>query len=175
MKRSELHPMPMYFDRYIHLTDDVELFEALQISFQELEHAPVDKWKALGDKVYAPDKWTIKDLLQHLIDTERIFGYRVLAFSRKEPQKMLGFDEVLYAKNANANHRTIDELYDELKIVRLSFIQLYKSFTNEMLHTIGKGSTTEYSVISMGFMIAGHQRWHFKVVEEKYFPLLKSN
>lgn len=173
MKRSELNPMPNYFDRYINLAEDVELFDALQISLQELENAPIDKWKALGDKVYAPDKWTIKDLLQHLIDTERIFGYRMLAFARKEPQKMLGYDEELYARNANANHRTIEDLLAELKIGRLSFIQLYKSFTDEMLHTIGKGYSSEYSVISMGFMIAGHQRWHFKVLEEKYYPLLE--
>jgi len=172
MKRSELNPMPEYFDRYINMADDVELMDALHISMEELENAPVDKWKALGDKVYAPGKWTVKDLLQHLIDTERVFDYRVVAFARKDPQRMLGYDEALYAANAHAQQRTIDDLLEELKAVRLSTIYMYRSFTEEMLLTIGKGYSIEYSVASMGFMIPGHQRWHFRVLEEKYFPLL---
>lgn len=173
MKRSELNPMPKYFDRYIALADDVEMMEALQASLQELKNAPLDKWKALGDKIYAPGKWTVKDLLQHLIDTERVFDYRVTAFARKDTQKMLGFDEELFGRNADANRRSIDDLYEELIILRTSTILLFKSFTDDMLQTIGKGCNSEYSVVSMGFMLPGHQRWHFKVLEERYFPLLE--
>lgn len=172
MKRSELNPMPPYFDRYINLADDVELKDALRISLQELENAPVDKWKALGDRVYAPGKWTVKDLLQHLIDTERVFDYRATSFARKDEQKMLGFDEELFSKNAAANRRSIDELCEELILLRKSTILLFNSFTEEMLQTIGKGYSSEYSVASIGFMTPGHQRWHFKVLEERYFPLL---
>ena len=113
MTRSQLHPMPEYFDRYINMTDDVTLFEAFEISLQELKNAPIDKWKALGDRVYAPGKWTVKDLLQHLIDTERIFCYRALAFSRNEPNKMLSYDEDLYAEQADANRRTIEDIMEE--------------------------------------------------------------
>ncbi len=172
MKRSELNPMPKYFDRYINLTDDVEVVDALQISLEELKNAPIDKWKALGDKVYAPGKWTVKELLQHMIDADRIFMYRALAFARIDRQKLLGFDEELYAKNSNANQRTIDDLFDELVIVRKSFISLFKSFTNDMLQTIGSSYNSEYSVISIGFSMAGHQRWHLKILEERYFPLI---
>ncbi len=172
MKRSEINPMPNYFDRYINLVDDVELNEALKISMQELDNIPTDKWKALGDKVYAPGKWTVKDLLQHIIDTERIFTYRALAFARKDGQKLLGFDEELYAENANTNIRTIDDLLEELKVVRQSFILLFKSFSEEVLQTIGSGYSGDYSVAAIGFLIAGHQRWHFNVLKEKYLPLL---
>lgn len=172
MKKSALNPMPKYFDRYIALADDLEHMVCLQLSLQELENAPIEKWKALGDKVYAPGKWTVKDLLQHLIDTERVFSYRVVSFARKDEQKMLGFDEELFAKNSNANNRTIDDLLEELIAVRKAYILMYKSFTDEMLQTIGNGYSSTYSVISMAFMIAGHQRWHFKVLEEKYFPLI---
>jgi hypothetical protein len=172
MKRSELNPMPKYFDRYIALADDVELMDALQISLEELENAPVDKWKALGERVYEPGKWTIKDLLQHMIDTERVFAYRAMSFARQDTQRMLGFDEDLFSANAQANRRTIDELYEEWLHVRKSYILMFKSFTDEMLLTIGNAYSSEYSVASMGFMIPGHQRWHFKVLEERYFPLL---
>jgi DinB superfamily len=174
MKKSDIKKMPEYFDRYIHLTDDVTYLEALAISLKELENAPIEKWKALGDKVYAEGKWTIKDILQHYIDTERVFTYRMTAFARKDGQTMLGFDEEVYAKNANANRRTLEDLLDELILVRKGYIAMYKSFTPEMLQTSGKGfNGAEYSVLAMAFMMAGHQRWHFKILEERYYPLLE--
>lgn len=173
MNKSDITKMPEYFDRYIDLTDDLTYMEALQLSLTELENLPIEKWKALGEQIYAPGKWTAKDVLQHLIDTERVFTYRMTAFSRSDSQKMLAFDEDLYAQNADANRRNIDDLVAELILVRKSFIALYQSFSPEMLLRSGKGyNGLEYSVLSIGFMIPGHQRWHFKVVEERYFPLL---
>jgi hypothetical protein len=176
MKKSDIKKIPEYFDRYINLTDDVTYIEAIEMSLEELKNAPIERWKELGDKVYQQDKWTVKDILQHLIDTDRVFAYRVTAFSRNEPLKMLPFDEELYAKNALANQRTINDLIEELILVRHSFLALYKSFTSEMLQKEGFGFTgSTYSVLSMGFMIPGHQRWHFKVIEDKYLPLLLVN
>lgn len=173
MQKSAITKMPEYFDRYIHLTDDLPFMEVLQTSLKELENLPIEKWKALGEQIYAPGKWTLKDILQHLIDTERVFTYRMTAFSRNDAQKMLGFDEDLYANNAEANRRSVEDLVAELILVRKNYIALYTSFTPEMLLKSGKGyNDSEYSVLSMAFMIPGHQRWHFKIVEERYFPLL---
>jgi DinB superfamily len=175
MRKTEVKKMPQYFDRYINLTDDVDHIEALAISLHELENFPKEKWEALGDKVYAPGKWTAKDILQHYIDTERVFTYRMTAFARNDKQTMLPFDEEKYAQHTNANNRTINDLLDELILVRKGYIALYKSFTDEMLMRSGKGfNGTEYCVLSMAFMIAGHQRWHIKVVEEKYYSLLEN-
>lgn len=173
MKRSELNHMPNYFDRYINKADDVELLDALQISLEELQNVPLDKWKALGNKVYAEGKWTLKQLLQHTIDTERVFVYRATAFARKDPQRMISFDEDLYANNATVTHRKLEEVLEEAILLRKSSIALYKSFTEEMLNTIGKSFNSEYSVAAIGFVIAGHQRWHFEVLEERYYPLLE--
>ncbi len=173
MKKSDIPKMPDYFDRYINLTDDVTHMEALATSLKELETAPIEKWKALGEKVYAPGKWTIKDILQHYIDTERVFTYRMTAFARMDGQKMLGYDEDKYATHAEAHRRTVEDLMEELILVRKNYIALYQSFTPEMLLRSGKAyNGSEYSVLSMAFMIAGHQRWHFRVLEEKYYPLL---
>lgn len=173
MKRSQLTPLPEYFDRYINKCDDVELLTAIQISIDELDNLPLDKWEALGDTVYAPDKWTVKDILQHLIDTERIFAYRVLAFSRNETQPLPSFDENVYAAAANATNRSLKELVDELRLVHQSYKALYESFTSAMLNKIGKGFKGQYSIASMGFCMPGHQRWHFKILEERYYPLLE--
>ena len=172
MKRSQLHPLPEYFDRYINLCDDVEIVQSIQTSIDELEKAPIEKWKALGDKAYAPGKWTIKDILQHLIDTERVFSYRSLAFARGESQLLPSFDEDGYAANAKANNRSIEELVEELKLSHQSLQAMYKSFTPEMLSKKGMGFKGEYSVAAIGFCMPGHQRWHWKVLEEKYYSLI---
>ena len=131
----------------------------------------MDKYKAIGDKVYAPGKWTIKDLFQHILDTERIFCYRALAISRGEEQKLLSYDEDLYAKNAHATNRNLDEIINELKLVRQTSIALFKSFTPEMLLKTGEGFKGKYSVLAIGFMLPGHQRWHVDVIKERYWEL----
>jgi hypothetical protein len=173
MKKSDITKMPEYFDRYINLTDDVSYVEALEISLTELRNAPLDKWKALEHKVYAEGKWTVKDILQHYIDTERVFTYRITAIARGDKQKMIPYDEDEYAAAATANRRTIDDLYEELLLIRQATIAMYKSFTPEMLLQEGNGfNGMLYSPLALGFMIAGHQRWHFRVLEERYYPLL---
>lgn len=172
MTRSQLNPMPLYFDRYINLCDDVELVEAIQTSIDELNHFPIETWKALGDRVYAPGKWTVKDILQHLIDTERIFSYRALAFARGETQPLTSFDEASYATSGQANTRSVESLVDELRSVHESFLKLVESFTPAMLQKAGVGFKGEYTVASIGFCMPGHQRWHMNVLKEKYYPLL---
>lgn len=172
MRKSDINPMPEYFDRYINLADDVELKEALAISAEELTHLPLEGWKAIGDKVYAPGKWTIKDILQHMIDTERIFAYRALCFARGEAARMPSFDEEEYGRNTNANQRTLEDLIEELKINRASFIALYNSFTDEMLLRTGLSFKGTYSVLAIGFITVGHQRWHINIIKDRYEGLV---
>lgn len=166
--------MPAYFDNYINMCDDVELLEAIKISIEEIRNFPLDKWKSLGDNVYAPGKWTIKDILQHIIDTDRIFSYRALAFARGETQQVPSFDEDTYAAEAKANLRSLESIVDELLVVRQSLLAMFQSFTPEMLKRSGNGFKGPYSVASVGFCMAGHQRWHIKVIEERYYPLLSA-
>ena len=97
MKRSEISPMPVYFEKYIELCEDVQYYDAIQQSIQDLRLVPLADWDQLGHKVYAPGKWTVKEILQHIIDTERIFMYRALAFARGESQQVPSFDENSYA------------------------------------------------------------------------------
>jgi hypothetical protein len=171
MKKSDIKIMPKYFDSYIDLIDDdLSVVEALEMSLQELNDAPLEKWRALGDRVYEVGKWTIKDLLQHCIDTERVFVYRILAIARGDQQKMTPFDEDEFAKNALANRRSLDEIVEELKLIRKSSIMMYKSFTNDMLLQNGHGyNGMQYGTLALGFMIAGHQKWHLTILEERYF------
>jgi hypothetical protein len=173
MKRSEINPLPTYFDRYIiQYEGNTTISEAIQKSIDDLDTLPLDKWKALGSQVYAPNKWTLKDILQHLIDTERIFTYRALAFARGDEQQLPPFDEDAYAASGDGNNRTFKDLLAELKWVHQSTKALFDSFSTDMLHKKGMGFKGEYSVASIGFTLAGHQKWHFKIIEERYLLLL---
>jgi hypothetical protein len=174
MKKTDIKKMPTYFDRYIHLAADVSVVASLQTSLIELENAPLDQWKALGERTYLAGKWTIKDMLQHFIDTERVFTYRITAIARGDKQRMIPYDEEVFAQNAQAIRRTIDDLLEELLLIRKATIKLYQSFTPDMLQQQGRGySGMEYCPLALGFMLAGHQRWHFRVLEEKYYPLIE--
>lgn len=173
MRKSDIKPMPEYFDRYIALADDVDHLEALKNSLNELENLPIAKWKALGDRVYAPGKWTAKDILQHYIDVERVFAYRITAIARGDKQGMLSFDEEDYARNTYANNREIEDLLDELLLVRKGTIALFNSLTDNMLLQIGNTyNGNHYSPLALAYIIAGHQRWHFRIIEERYFPMI---
>ncbi|MBE2216897.1 MAG: DinB family protein [Ignavibacteria bacterium] len=169
MKLSEISPKPEYYERYMNKCDDTELMQAIQTSIDELKKVPVKKWEQTGNKTYEPGKWTVKEIIQHLIDTERVFMFRALAFARGINQPALPFPQDDYAAASNANNRTVEDLIDELKIVRESLFALYGSFTPEMLNKTG--SLPHLSAAAIGFVLPGHQRWHFRVIEEKYCGL----
>jgi len=117
---------------------------------------------------YAEGKWTVKQVLQHMIDTERILGYRALCVSRKETIALPGFDEDSYAANAPATHRTLDDLKGEFVMLRASTDMLLLSFTEEQLLCRGIASNNPTTVNSLCFVIIGHALHHIKVLKERY-------
>jgi hypothetical protein len=142
------------------------------ILVQQYNERIIEAWNAIPTEkinfAYAPDKWTIKQMLQHVIDTERIFAYRALVIARKEPAALLGFDENEYAKNATASHRNWKEMIAEWKIVRQSTNILFGSFTEEDLKQKGTASNLPISVNALGFIIFGHALHHLHVLKERY-------
>lgn len=142
------------------------------ILVQQYNDRIIEAWNAIPTEkinfAYAPDKWTIKQMLQHVIDTERIFAYRALAIARREPAALLGFDENEYAKNATASQRNWKEMIAEWKIVRQSTNILFASFTEEDLKQKGTASNLPISVNALGFIIFGHALHHLHVLKERY-------
>ncbi len=118
MKKSDIKEMPDYFDRYINLLEDMRLSEAMDKYGKNLFDKNKEKLRKVGDKVYAPGKWTVKDILQHLIDTERIFNYRAFTFARNDKTELPGFEENDYAVQTTAGKRSLDELLMEFENVR---------------------------------------------------------
>jgi hypothetical protein len=174
MKRSDIDPMPAFFDRYINLVEDVDLLEALETHSPEALFSDTDSLHALGDLVYAPGKWTVKDILQHCIDTERIMSYRAMRFARNDQTPLPGFEENDYAQNTLASERTLEDLLDEFEIVRAATLAQFQNFNEPMLHRSGKASMSVISAGALGFVIAGHAMHHMNVIRERYFPLLES-
>lgn len=156
------------FTTYVQEAGNVNLIEELEISLHDfirfVQNIPMDKF----DYRYAEGKWTIKEIIQHIIDTERIFVYRALRFSRNDKTALPSFDENDYVDNTNANSRGLQDLLTELSAVRHSNLLFYKSLSEEQLKRIGTASNNQMSVRALGFVIIGHQKHHQKVFQERY-------
>ncbi|TDE05632.1 DinB family protein [Flavobacterium hiemivividum] len=157
-----------YYAPYIEALNNVNLIEELEICLHEfikfVQNIPMDKF----DYRYAEGKWTIKEIIQHLIDTERVFSYRALRISRNDKTPLPGFDENDYVDNTNANERGLQVLLTELAVVRQSTLALFKSFSEEQLIRVGVASNCAVSVRAIGFIVIGHQKHHQKVFQERY-------
>jgi uncharacterized damage-inducible protein DinB len=158
-----------YYAPYVQsVSNEYTLIEELEISVHRLikfvQNIPLDKF----DYRYEEGKWTIKDILQHLIDAERIFAYRALRFSRNDQTQLASFDENEYVIEANANRRSIQDLLTELAVVRQSTLSLFRSFSQEELVRNGIASNNPMSVRALGFVIIGHQNHHQRIFEERY-------
>lgn len=153
---------------YIKALDNVDLLEELEISLHDfikfVQNIPLDKF----DYRYAEGKWTIKEIIQHIIDAERIFAYRALRISRNDQTPLPGFDENDYVNNTIGNNRSIQKLLTEFSAVRHSNLLLFKSFTTEQLTRMGVASNHPVSVRALGFLIIGHQKHHQRIFQERY-------
>ena len=159
-----------YFERYMQLSvlKDKTIIESLESAQDEFESV----LRNLPDKKhsysYAPGKWSLKELIQHIIDTERVFCYRALSFARNDQASLPGFDQDVFVDNAAANNRDYYDLLDEMKVLRKSSIQLFKSFSKEALLRIGVASDNKMSVRALGYLFSGHQIHHINIVKERY-------
>jgi hypothetical protein len=157
-----------YYKKYIDLVSNVHLLEAMATGLTDtldfFENIPSDKLNFR----YAKGKWTPKDILLHLIDTERVFCYRAMCFARDKNANLPGFDENLFAQNAAANSRNLNDLLNEYVLVRTATICLFKGFDAKMLLQIGKGNDSPMSVRSAGFIICGHEIHHCNFIKEHY-------
>ncbi len=168
MPRPSATEYGAFYQTYINYTVGIDY----SILVQQYNERIIEVWNAIPTEkinfAYAPDKWTIKQMLQHVIDTERIFAYRALVIARKEPAALLGFDENEYAKNATASHRNWKEMIAEWEILRQSTNILFGSFTEEDLKQKGTASNLPISVNALGFIIFGHALHHLHVLKERY-------
>ncbi len=159
---------PEYFKKYVDQVPEEDLLTGFQNQLPAIKELLNSITEEKSLHAYDTGKWTLKELLQHMIDTERIFNYRALAIARKETASLPGFDENLYADNSNANNRAWQDMVAEFLAVRSSTELLYKSFTDEALAASGISNNNPVTVISLGFITLGHFYHHKNVIQERY-------
>jgi uncharacterized damage-inducible protein DinB len=165
--------VPEYFHNYIRQVPANSLEAAFALHrtqlLSQLSQVPEAKW----EYSYAAGKWSIKEVVQHIIDTERIFCYRALTIARKDTIALPGFDENAYTAVAHANRRTKSSLLEELELVQRSTIALFDSFSEEMLQATGIASNYPLYVAGAGFIIVGHGLHHHRIFSERYLSALE--
>lgn len=159
---------PLYQQRYIDAAKGNTIDELIANYSKPLVDFILSIPEEKADYSYVEGKWTVKQLLQHIIDTERILTYRALCFSRNEHLPLPGFDEDSYALYAPATHRTLKSLQEEFILVRKSTDALLSSFTEEQLNKKGVASNFVVTVNALCFIIFGHIVHHQNVLQERY-------
>lgn len=171
MKKQDLklEEFDIYYQRYLDkLNNETDLIEGFidgkskTITF--FESIPENKL----DFLYQPGKWSIKEILQHLIDTERIFMYRCFRIARRDTTALAGYDQEIYNKPSNANNKSINELLNEFKTNRNNSIAILKSLNHNDLCFIGNSNNNKMSSRAAAFVIIGHEIWHMEVIKTKY-------
>jgi uncharacterized damage-inducible protein DinB len=159
---------PDYFYKYIRLVENEDLKMVLKNQLNETEtflrSIPEQKYLYKYDE----GKWSVKEVLQHITDTERVFTFRSLAFSRKDPNTFPSFSENDYATNSKADSKKWGDLIEEFIAVRRSTEALFDGFSEEQLNSVGKASNYEMSVKALGYTIAGHVAHHVNILKERY-------
>ncbi len=168
MKRPLPNEYPSFYKNYVDnvVTDNIikELRDQVIDIQAIISEIPEDK----EDFAYAPGKWTIKEIIGHIIDTERVLGYRAMRFARKDKTALPGYDENFYVANANFKKQTLYGLGHEFAIVREANLALFKVWDEEALSQMGVANNLDVSVRALLFMIAGHATHHMNVIKEKY-------
>lgn len=169
MKNLLVNEYPEYFGTYINKVESEDLIEALEENLDDFTNfieniVPDSKYEFR----YQSEKWSIKEIVQHIIDAERIFAYRALRMARFDKTPLPGFEENDYVPVSESDKRTMDDLIREFVLVRKSTIELFESFSDEMMKSIGVASGKEVSVRAIGYIISGHCIHHQQVIKERY-------
>lgn len=157
-----------YIQRYLDLIPSENYLAEMENTAQETFEIFSNLDEEQENYAYAEGKWSLKVLLQHLIETEKIFNYRALRFSKGDHQNLLGFDEEIYAKETNADQLSVNHLLEEFKCIRKISVLFFSSLDTKYLERKGKVNGNEISVETIGKLIVGHHIHHLKIIKERY-------
>ena len=157
-----------YYGRYIALVPDGPIVETLRSQIAETTAVLGALPEAKGEHRYEPGKWSVKEVLGHVIDGERVFSYRALRFARADETPLPGIEQNDYVPAGRFERRTLRNLLDEFRTVREATVHLYSHLDEEALSRAGIASENRMSVRALAWVIAGHERHHLKVLRERY-------
>ena len=166
--RPQANEYASYYGKYINLVPEGNILEILSDQIQSVEKLFSRITEEKSKFRYAEGKWSIRELLGHITDTERVFAYRALRFSRNDKTALPGFEQDDFVPNSNHDNVLLKNLVEEFILVRKSNIKLFESFTDEMWLRTGTASENTMSVRAVAFNLAGHLIHHTNVLKEKY-------
>jgi uncharacterized damage-inducible protein DinB len=161
-----------FYEKYIVLVPEGEFLQILETQLREWQRLLGDLSEEQADFRYEPGKWSIKDMIGHVSDSERIFAYRLLRIARGDQTPLAGFEQDDYVRTANSSARKRSDLLEEFTAVRRATIALVSSMDDSAWVRRGVASQREISATAMAFVIAGHERHHRRILEERYLPAL---
>ncbi|MFO7447577.1 MAG: DinB family protein [Ignavibacteriaceae bacterium] len=167
MERPSENEYASYYQKYVSLIAD-NIVSALNHQLEEMQNIFSSLNEETGNYAYDTGKWTIKELLGHVIDTERVFSYRIMCIARGEKQSMPGMDQNDYVNGTDFNSRSLPSLEEEYKHLRLANIALVKSLKEEELNKKGTASNNPVTVRALVFILAGHEKHHLNILKERY-------
>jgi uncharacterized damage-inducible protein DinB len=168
MSRPEKTEYAEYYETYVSLVEETDIVSVLQNQLAEIENLFAEITEEKAGYAYAEGKWSIKQLIGHIIDGERIFSYRALRISRADRTPIEGFEQDGYIENANFNAAKLSDLLEEFALVRRSNILLFKNLAAEAWSQTGTASGWEFSVRALAYIIAGHVRHHTNILKTRY-------
>lgn len=168
MHRPDLSRVPEWYHSYINKVTAANLPEAFENQTTAFIHFLEELPEAKRDFRYADGKWSVKEILQHIIDAERIFAYRALCFARKDATPLPGYEENDYARNARVTGRKWKDMAEEFQSLRRSTELLFASFGEEELECSGIANGNLMYVLDIGFIIVGHVQHHWDIIRERY-------
>ncbi len=160
--------MPDYAAAYINTVKGNDLLKVLSAQRKKIESLLEKMPKDKRNHAYAEGKWTVKEVIQHIIDAERVFAYRALCFARNDKNSLPGFDENDYAAGSKANEKKWKDLVEEFSATRRATEALFNSFDKDQLENSGTANEKPAYVLGLGFMIAGHAQHHLNIIKERY-------
>lgn len=173
MRRPDATEYQAYYDTYVSKVPEGGVMEVLGDGVQLTTHALDGIPEAWETYRYEPGKWSIREVLGHMIDVERIFSYRALSIARRDPARMPGMDQDQWAADSNAGERTVASLLDDLARARASSLAIFASLPDDAWDLRGVASDVEFTVRACAYILAGHEIHHRQVLEEQYLKPLR--
>jgi hypothetical protein len=161
-----------FYEKYVALVPPVDIVHILEAQRLQMSQLLAGCGERDGNFRYAPDKWTVKEVIGHLADCERIFTYRALCIARGDATTLPGFEQDDYVKAAESNRRELRELSEELSVVRSSSVALYRSLDDKAWLRRGSANKNEVTVRALAYITAGHELHHRRILEERYFAAI---
>ena len=168
MRRPESSDYDAFYAGYVSRVPDGDILELLESEGEATRTLCSSLSPAQADFRYRQDKWSVKEVIGHVTDAERMFAYRAHAFARRDPAELPSFDQDVYARHSNASRRSMEALVSELRAVRNASLALFRGLDEEMWSNRGVGSGCEFTVGALAYIILGHELHHRAVLEERY-------